>query len=39
VLQTGVNFYTGALADAAVYDTALPAATVAGHFSVRGPTP
>jgi hypothetical protein len=39
VVQTGVNFYTGALADAAVYDLALPAATVASHFSVRGPTP
>jgi hypothetical protein len=34
-LQTGVNFYTGALADSAVYDTALPAATVASHFSAR----
>jgi hypothetical protein len=39
VLQTGVNFYAGSLADAAMYDTALPAATVASHFSVRGPTP
>jgi hypothetical protein len=39
VLQTGVNFYSGALADAAMYDDALPAATVASHFSVRGPTP
>jgi hypothetical protein len=35
VLQTGVNFYTGALADAAVYDTALTAATVADHFAAR----
>lgn len=35
VLQTGVNFYAGALADAAVYDTALPASTVAGHFAAR----
>jgi hypothetical protein len=34
-LQTGVNFYAGALADAAVYDTALPAATVSNHFSAR----
>jgi Domain of unknown function (DUF1929)/Concanavalin A-like lectin/glucanases superfamily len=39
VLQTGVNSYAGVLADAAMYDTALPAATVVSHFSVRGPTP
>jgi hypothetical protein len=35
VLQTGVNFYTGTLADAAMYDTALPATTVADHFGAR----
>jgi hypothetical protein len=34
-LQTGTAFYAGTLADAAVYDTALPAATVADHFSAR----
>jgi hypothetical protein len=39
VLQTGVNFYAGTLADAAVYDTALSAPTVASHFSARQPTP
>jgi hypothetical protein len=35
VLQTGVNFYAGTLADAAVYDVALTAATVAAHFAAR----
>ena len=35
VLQTGVNFYAGTLADAAVYDVALPAPTVAAHFAAR----
>jgi hypothetical protein len=34
-LQTGAAFYAGTLADAAVYDTALPASTVAAHFSAR----
>jgi hypothetical protein len=34
-LQTGVNFYAGTLADAAVYDTVLSAASVAAHFSAR----
>jgi hypothetical protein len=34
-LQTGAAFYAGSLADAAVYETALPAATVAEHFRAR----
>ncbi len=34
-LQTGVNFYAGALADAAMYDTVLSASTVAAHFTAR----
>ena len=34
-LQTGAAFYAGSLVDAAVYDTALPAASVAAHFSAR----
>ncbi|HEX3548391.1 MAG TPA: LamG-like jellyroll fold domain-containing protein [Mycobacterium sp.] len=38
-LQTGGTFYAGSLGDAAVYDTDLPAATVAAHFSARQATP
>ncbi|MGH3869686.1 MAG: galactose oxidase-like domain-containing protein [Pseudonocardiaceae bacterium] len=34
-LQSGVNFYAGSIADAAVYSIALPAATVAAHFQAR----
>ena len=34
-LQTGAAFYAGTLADAAVYNTALPATTVAAHFAAR----
>jgi hypothetical protein len=34
-LQSGVNFYAGSIADAAVYSTALSAATVAAHFQAR----
>ncbi|MGH3721238.1 MAG: galactose oxidase-like domain-containing protein [Pseudonocardiaceae bacterium] len=35
VLQSGVNFLAGSVADAAVYATALPAATVTAHFTAR----
>jgi hypothetical protein len=35
VLQSGVNFLAGSIADAAVYATALPAATVTAHFQAR----
>jgi hypothetical protein len=34
-LQTGTIFYAGSIADAAVYNTILPAATVAAHFTNR----
>jgi hypothetical protein len=37
-LQSGAAFYAGSLVDAAVYDTALPASTVAAHFSGRQTT-
>lgn len=35
VLQSGVNFLVGSVADAAIYATALPAATVTAHFEAR----
>jgi Galactose oxidase-like, Early set domain/Concanavalin A-like lectin/glucanases superfamily len=35
VLQSGVNFLAGSVADVAVYATALPAATVTAHFTAR----
>jgi hypothetical protein len=38
-LQSGAAFYAGTLADAAVYDTALPASTVAAHFAARQTVP
>ncbi|MGB9140398.1 MAG: galactose oxidase-like domain-containing protein [Pseudonocardiaceae bacterium] len=34
-LQSGATFYAGSIADAAVYNTVLPAATVAAHFGNR----
>ncbi len=34
-LQSGVNFFAGTIADAAVYRVALPATTVAAHFQAR----
>ena len=37
-LQSGAAFYAGSLVDAAVYDTALPASTVAAHFSSQQTT-
>jgi hypothetical protein len=38
-LQSGAAFYAGSLADAAVYDQALPASTVAAHFTARQSVP
>jgi hypothetical protein len=38
-LQSGATFYAGTLADAAVYNTALPASTVAAHFAARQTVP
>ncbi|MDT7737647.1 MAG: hypothetical protein QOK09_1016 [Mycobacterium sp.] len=38
-LQSGAAFYAGSLADAAVYDQALPASTVAAHFAARQAVP
>lgn len=35
VLQSGVNFFAGSVADAATYGTVLPASTVAAHFQAR----
>lgn len=34
-LQSGINFYAGSIADAAVYSSVLPASTVAAHFQSR----
>jgi hypothetical protein len=34
-LQSGANFFAGNLTDAAIYDTALPPATITAHYHAR----